>query len=448
VFVRSFGAIPGYPELTVLDTTVPATILEAERRIDLSSTLFITAGKSGASLEVVSLHDYFWERVVEAGLEPGPHFIAITDPGSALGKQAAEHRFRKTFLNPSDIGSRFSALSYFGLVPAALIGIDVERLLMRAAQSVEACGPDVPALESPGMWLGGIMGDAAPRGRNKLTVVISPPIESFGLWLEHLVAESTGKEDAGIIPITGESLGAPEVYGDDRLFVYLRLDGHDAFDRQVSALETRGFPVATQRIHTAYDLGREMFRWEFSTAIAGLLLRINPFNKPNITVSREITEKILSAFEQDGCVPEGEYIAADNPELHGMLDAFLGETPAGAYIGINAFINPTPQARDALDRLRGAWRDRFRVATTLGFGPRYLHSTGQMHKGGPPVGRFVQITMDDAEDMSIPGASYSFGILKSAQALGDYEALKQKGRPIIRIHLKNDDDFDKLLETR
>jgi transaldolase / glucose-6-phosphate isomerase len=448
VFASCFGSEEGYPELKVLDTTVPGSILEVERSLLLSRTLFIVSSKSGSTIEVASLYKYFRSRMEQVmGDKAGDHFVAITDPGTSLGKLASDHRFRRTFLNPPDIGGRFSALSYFGLVPAALIGADLDHLLLRASQSVEGCGPQVPSLESPGTWLGAIMAEAALEGCDKLSLVISPSIRTFGGWLEQLIAESTGKEGKGILPIDGEPFGDPRVYGKDRVFVYLRLDGDMTYDQAVSDLEKSGQPVITQRMHTAYDAGREIFRWEFATAIAGMILGINPFDQPNVQESKDLTKKYLGLFKKEGKVPPGEFVSPDDPDLREKLRGFVGGLAAGDYVAFNAFVIPSLENTGLLQEMRAAVRDRYKVATTLGFGPRYLHSTGQFHKGGTDKGLFIQITSEDAEDVAIPGEPYSFGVLKSAQALGDYEALKQKGRRIIRVHLASEADLKKLRDA-
>ena len=426
VFGACFGTAEGYLQLTVLDTTVPASILQAERSLDLDRTLFIVSSKSGGTIEVVSLYKYFREKMQQRiGDKAGSHFIAITDPGTSLGKLASEHQFRKTFLNPPDVGGRFSSLSYFGLVPAALMGVDVGRLLMRAAQAVEASGPGVPSLESPGIWLGVIMGEASLAGKDKLTLLLSPKLASFGLWLEQLVAESTGKLGKGIIPIVGEQIGTPDDYGTDRLFVYLRADDDGAYDQQVSVLEKAGHPVVTMRLHGPYDVGREMFRWEFATAVAGSVLGINPFDEPNVKEAKDITNTFLDAYKKNGQLPAPDRVEIDSPDVTPVLTHFFRELREGDYLAFNVFLKQDVQNDGLVQSIRRFLRDKFKTATTVGFGPRYLHSTGQIHKGGANKGCFVLITADDAEDISIPGESYSFGVLKSAQSMGDYTTLEE-----------------------
>ncbi|MEW6349624.1 MAG: bifunctional transaldolase/phosoglucose isomerase [Thermodesulfobacteriota bacterium] len=446
VFARCFGRAPGHLDLRVLDTTVPASVLALDRELDPERTLFLVSSKSGGTIEVVSLFKHFWARVEERlNAKAGANFIAITDPGTSLGKLASEKKFRRVFLNPPDIGGRFSALSYFGLVPAALLGVDLERLLMRASQATEAAGPDVPALENPGQWLGAIMGLAARQGKDKLTLILSPGIEAFGCWLEQLVAESTGKEGKGILPVGLEPVADPSNYGNDRLFIYLRLDDGGGYDIHVSALERLGHPVVTLRMHTPFDVGREMFRWEFATAVAGMVLRINPFDQPNVQESKDLTKRLLEAFGKDASMPHGDCVYADDPNLSEILREFMSGFHEGSYVALNAFLHPAKETVEALQNVREALLVKFRAPTTLGFGPRYLHSTGQLQKGGREDGRFIVISSDDAEDAQIPGEGYSFGVLKTAQAIGDYQALKAKGRKALRIHLRSDSQLRELV---
>jgi transaldolase/glucose-6-phosphate isomerase len=448
VLISCFGRADGYLDLKVLDSTVPASISEVERNVDLEQTLFIVASKSGGTIEVLSLYKYFRSRLENIfGDKAGSRFIAITDPGTSLGKLASEHGFRKVFLNPPDIGGRFSAISYFGLVPAALIGVDIDRLLMRAAQSVEASGPEVPALENAGSWLGAIMAQGSMAGRDKLTFVLSRRIRSFGYWLEQLIAESTGKEGKGVLPINGEPVGNPTFYGQDRIFLYIRLDDDPEHDTEVSSLEKGGHPVITIRLHTPYDVGRGIFRWEFATAMAGVVLKINPFDQPNVQESKDITQKFLEIYKKEDRMPGGEHLRADDPGLALALRDFMRPIKQGDYFAFNAFIRPSVDNLNILQNLRVAVRDSLKIATTVGFGPRYLHSTGQFHKGGRANGFFIQITCDDLEDISIPGEAYSFAVLKSAQAQGDFEALRHRRRPIIRVHLASESEMWNLVEA-
>lgn len=447
VFASCYGVADGYLDLLVLDTTIPRSIIETEWNLDLAHTLFIVASKSGGTIEVASLYSYFRSRVEQVlGYEAGKNFIAITDPGTSLGKLASEHGFRKVFLNPSDIGGRFSALSYFGLVPAALIGADIGRILMRASQSVESSKPEVPALENPGLWLGAIIAQASLAGIDKLSLIVSPPVRSFGYWLEQLIAESTGKEGKGIVPIEGEPVGGPEHYERDRLFVYLRLDDDGTYDQFVSTMESSGHPVVTLRLHTAYDLGREMFRWEFATAVAGAILKINPFDQPNVQEAKDFTTELLESRQAEGGISTGNGLKIDDPGLLPSLKDLMDQRKPGDYVAFNAFLHPSRESVDALQSIRTVVRDKFRTATALGFGPRYLHSTGQIHKGGPNKGLYIEITMEDPKDVEIPGKPYTFGELKSAQSLGDYEALKRRERRILLVHLSSESDLAKLLE--
>jgi transaldolase/glucose-6-phosphate isomerase len=420
VLWRTFGAAPGYPALHVLDSTDPRAVRQAEQGGDLAKTLFIISSKSGTTQESDSFFRYFWERTGERG----PQFVAITDPGTPLERLASERGFRRTFSNPPDIGGRYSALSFFGLVPAALIGVDVATLLHRAHRMAEACAAAVPAPDNPGAWLGVILGEAALAGRNKATFVLSPGIASFGLWVEQLIAESTGKERKGILPVAGEPLGAPDVYTADRVFVSMRLAAEDdgAGAARLADLEAAGHPVVNLRLDDRCDLGQEFFRWEFATAVAGAVLRINPFDQPNVAESKANTKAVLARRDP----PSPPASAAE-------LERFLAAIRPGDYLAIMAYLPPTPENDRRLAAVRLGLRNRLKVATTLGYGPRFLHSTGQLHKGGPPIGHFLQITQPSAEDLAIPGEPFGFRELEAAQAEGDLRALRSRGRPAIRI---------------
>ena len=419
VLWRTFGRRAGYPTLTVLDSTDPRAVTAAGRG-DLARTLFLISSKSGTTQETDSLYRHFWERTDGHGAQ----FVAITDPDTPLAALAAERGFRRTFLNPKDIGGRYSALSYFGLVPAALVGIDVGLLLHRSHRAAEASAAWVPASQSPATWLGAILGEAALAGRNKATFVLSPGIGSYGLWVEQLIAESTGKEGKGILPVADEPLGPPEVYGRDRFFVALTLMGEsdDATQARLRALTAAGHPVVRLELEDRYDLGQEFFRWEFATAVAGAILGINAFDQPNVAESKQNTKEVLAGKQP----PAPPATAAE-------LDQFLTAIKPGDYLALMAYLPPTPENDRRLAAVRAKLRDRLKVATTLGYGPRFLHSTGQLHKGGPPVGHFLQITERAAQDVSIPGAPYTFGQLEAAQAEGDLRALRGRGRPAIRI---------------
>jgi len=420
VLWQTFGAAPEHPSLHVLDSTDPRAVQQVEQAGDLARTLFIISSKSGTTQESDSFFRYFWERSGRRGSQ----FVAITDPGTPLERLAGERGFRRAFLNPSDIGGRYSALSYFGLVPAALIGVDVGRLLHRAHRMAEACAPSVPELDSPGAWLGAILGEAALAGRDKATFVLSPRIASFGLWAEQLIAESTGKEGRGILPVAGEALGGPDVYGIDRIFISMTLAGDEGtdVDSRLAALEHDGHPVVHLRLDDPYDLGQEFFRWEFATAVAGAVLRLNPFDQPNVAESKANTKAVLAKRG-----PPSPAASA------GELERFLAGVRPGDYLALMAYLPPTPENDRRLAAIRIRLRDRLKVATTLGYGPRYLHSTGQLHKGGPPVGHFIQIAQPSAEDVPIPGEAFGFRELEAAQAEGDLLALRARGRPAIRI---------------
>lgn len=450
VMRRTCGVAEGYLDLHMLDTTDPAQILAVERRVDFARTLFIVSSKSGGTIETSSLYRYFWQKVGDAGYEPGPHFIAITDDGTSLEKLAADKEFRKAFVNPGDIGGRYSALSYFGMVPAALLGIRLHGFLSQAEELAEACRTTDPAADNPGRWLGAIAGVAAEHGRDKLTLVCSPSLATFGYWAEQLVAESTGKEGKGLLPVEGEPLADPAAYGNDRLFVYLGVERErdDAVQAKLAALGTAGHPVVFITVDDTNALGAEFFRWEFATAVLGACLGINPFDEPNVQESKDMTNAVLSGLPPNPTVDalpepkpdtsgEGVSAVAGNASANpaAALAGFLNQVHAGDYLAIMAYLPNDEATNQALARLRVALRDTMKVATTVGFGPRFLHSTGQFHKGGPGSGAFIQITGDDPEDMPVPDAPYSFGVLKRAQALGDFQALQNHGRRVLRLHL-------------
>ncbi len=392
-----------------------------------------------------------------AGDQAGKQFLAITDAGTKLDTLAREHGFRATFRNPSDIGGRYSALSYFGLVPASIIGLDVEKLLDRAITMEHACAASVPSGENPGLWLGAVIGALANIKRDKLTLVISPPISTFGYWVEQLIAESTGKEGKGIVPVEGETLGTSDVYGSDRLFVYLRTD--EGFDPQqdaaVAVLKQAGQPIVTLSVKDVYDLGAEFFRWEFATAVAGVLLGINAFDQPNVQEAKDRTNAILDEYRVTHVLPQPaailrtEHVAivggqdqdhrlVDAVSLQAALETFAAEANPGDYFALLAYVQRIPQTHETLQYIRLRLRDLRSAATTLGYGPRFQHSTGQLHKGGPNTGVFLQFVADDERDVPIPGAPYTFGVLKQAQALGDLQALEAHGRRVIRLYLGAD----------
>ncbi len=436
------------PKLSVLDSTDPGAVLVYAERLDPASTLFIVSTKSGGTVETLSFFKYFYTWTSNAlGVDrAGEHFVAITDPGSKLVELAQRYGFRAIFLNDPNIGGRYSVLSYFGLVPAALVGVDLDRLLDRALSMARSCGADTSPVkgDNPGAWLGAVMGELGKAGRDKVTFVVSPPLSSFGDWVEQLIAESTGKAGKGILPVVGEPLGPPRVYDPDRLFVYLRLDDDDTsekvYDAALDALGEAGHPVVRFRLRDLYDLGAQFFLWEMATAVAGYCLGINPFNQPNVEAAKVLARKLVAAYADTGALPSDQ--AA--PLSAATLVGFLAQAQSSDYVSVQAYIQPAPETRAALLMLRTVVRDRLRLATTIGYGPRFLHSTGQLHKGDGGNGLFIQLTADDPRDLPIPDvagspdSSMTFGVLKFAQALGDKQALLDAGRRVIRFHLGDD----------
>lgn len=463
VLAVTFGKREGYPEMHVLDSTDPAQVKTFENKVDLSKTIFIVSSKSGGTLEPNIFKQYFFERVKEVvgEAEAGNRFIAITDPGSKMQQVAEGDMFRHIFFGLSSIGGRYSALSNFGMVPAAVMGIDVEKFLDRTEEMVQSCAATVPVEENPGVVLGTILGVAANHGRDKVTIITSPGINDLGAWLEQLLAESTGKVGKGLIPVDREALGAPEVYGNDRVFAYLRLQSapDPAQDAAVAALEAAGHPVVTIAVDGIYDLGEEFFRWEIATAVAGSIIGINAFNQPDVEASKIATRKLTSEYEQKGSLPDETPIleidgiklftdeknaaalkdaAGDDSTLAGYLKAHLDRITAGDYFAVLGYIEMNDAHESQLQAIRHAVRDGKKVATCLGFGPRFLHSTGQAYKGGPNTGVFLQITCDDAVDVPVPGQKYTFGVVKAAQARGDFNVLAERNRRALRVHLGAD----------
>ncbi|MCU0463656.1 MAG: bifunctional transaldolase/phosoglucose isomerase [Anaerolineae bacterium] len=462
VLSMTFGSADGHPQLLVLDSTHPDRVLHIERQIDLSKTLFIVASKSGSTIESSAFYQYFWEKTGGKG----DQFIAITDPGSALGKEARDKGFRDLFENPEDIGGRYSALSYFGLVPAAILGLDIDRLWASAAEMIHASAPEVGSGQHPGAYLGVLMGVMAARGRDKVCIFTSPSIASFGAWVEQLVAESTGKEGKGIVPVVGTTVGHPHDYASDRLFIYLKVEGdpgNDEIDERVKALREAGHPRMTIFLKDTYALGGEFFRWEYATAVAGKLLGVNPFDEPNVTEAKDITKRLLNVYQENGSLPSPVPVAergavklyADKhsvsilrelssshnfkgDDITELLAAHITGTGAGDYFAMLAYLNPSPELDEMLDALRRRIRHVTKRAVTVGYGPRYLHSTGQLHKGGANSGVFFLLTADYAEDIAIPGMPFSFGTLCAAQAAGDFEALDAHKCRAVRLHLGAD----------
>ena len=462
VLSLTFGNAPGYPELHILDSTDPAQVKAVEAKVELESTLFIVASKSGTTLEPTVFKEYFYDRVKQevGAMAAGGHFVAITDPGSELEAEAEEAEFRAIYYGVPEIGGRFSALSNFGMVPAATMGIDTARLLESAQRMVDACR-NPAAARNPGVTLGVILGTLAGQGRNKLTLIASPGIFDLGAWLEQLIAESTGKRGKAIIPVDREPLGAPRLYGDDRLFVYLRLESKPSArqDAAVKRLEEAGQPVVRIAVNDVYDLGQEFFRWEIATAVAGAVMGVNPFDQPDVQFSKTETRKLTDAYEREGRFPEEspfywdgdialyadvynrgtiEAVAGGDRTLEGLLRAHLGRLGYRDYFALLAYVERNPEHEELLTGIRRLVRDKKGAATCLGFGPRFLHSTGQAYKAGPNTGVFLQITCDDPVYVGIPGRKYSFGVVKAAQARGDFQVLVDRGRRALRAHLGRD----------
>jgi glucose-6-phosphate isomerase len=465
VLRMTFGKISGYPDLHVLDSTDPAQVKAFENKIDIARTLFIVSSKSGSTLEPNIFKQYFFELTKKAvgADKAGSHFMAITDPGSKMQKVAEADRFRHVFFGRPSIGGRYSALSNFGMVPAAVIGIDTKKFLDRAQEMVEACGPSATVEQNPGAVLGIILGTAATAGHDKVTIVTSPDISDLGAWLEQLLAESTGKVGKGIIPVDREALAAPEVYGNDRVFAYIHTEhATDAgSEAKLAAIEKAGHPLVRISMADIYDLGAEFFRWEIATAVAGSIIGIDAFNQPDVEASKIVTKDLTSQYEKSGSLPAEKPVVEDNgiklftdeknaadlaraaggeKSLAAYLKAHLGRIGAGDYFALLGYIQMNAGHEKTLQAIRHAVRDRKHVATCLGFGPRFLHSTGQAYKGGPNSGVFLQVTCDDAVELPVPEQKYTFGVVKAAQARGDFEVLAQRGRRALRVHLGSNVD--------
>jgi len=450
-FQHTFAPKPNAMTLTVLDTTDPVTIRRIEQESPLEETLFIVASKSGTTAEPLAFCDFFYDEVAKSlGEKAGEHFVAITDPDSPLVNLARERQFRHCFLNYADIGGRYSALSFFGLVPATLMGVDVAELLNRAQRMAHACAASAPVDENPGLCLGAVMGELAKRGRDKVTFIMPAALATLGMWLEQLLAESTGKQGTGLLPVAGEPLGDPAVYGVDRQFIHLRLKGQDddAQVKGVAALRDAGYPVVTIHLDDLLDLGQEFFRWEFAVAVAGAMLGINACNQPNVQESKDNTNRLLAVVADQGALPRAHPAITDGPlslyadqagaTVVDTLRRFLTGGNPGDYSAWLAYLTEDPATELPLQLLRRMVRDRLHLTTTMGYGPRYLHSTGQYHKGGLDTGLFIELTANVARDLPIPGKPYSFGTMQRAQALGDLEALRKHGRRVIRIDLGAD----------
>jgi transaldolase / glucose-6-phosphate isomerase len=452
----TFGKFGGHPELHVLDSTDPAQIKALEKKLDLKRTICIVSSKSGSTLEPNIFKQYFYERIRQkvGEKEVGNRFIAVTDPGSKMEQVAQTDHFRHIFHGVPSIGGRYSALSHFGTVPGSIMGLDLSKFLKTTQKMVKACGPTTAPEKNPGVILGTILGVAANHGRDKITIFTSPGISDVGAWLEQLIAESTGKVGKGIIPVDREKIGKPAVYGDDRVFAYVRLakENNRAMDKAVTALEKAGHPVVRIVVGSRMDLGQEFFRWEIATATAGSIIGINTFNQPDVEASKIETRKLTSEYESTGKLPseapffedQGLRLFADekntaalknNSDLAGVLRTHLGRIGVGDYFALLAYIQRNDAHAKALQATRHLVRDTKKSATCLGFGPRFLHSTGQAYKGGPNSGVFLQITCDDAADIPVPGQKYTFGIVKAAQARGDFSVLSERGRRALRVHL-------------
>jgi glucose-6-phosphate isomerase len=461
MFRQTFGVKEGYLDLSVLDSTDPGAVLEHSRRLDPRRTLYIVSTKSGGTIETLSFMKFFYNHALNTlgPDEVGRHFVAITDPGSGLESAAVDLKFRKVFLNDPDIGGRYSVLSYFGLVPAALIGMNLDLLLERAKRMASECKErSLSDGYDSSVWLGVILGELARAGRDKVTLILSPPISHFGIWAEQLIAESTGKEGKGIVPVDGEMIASPEIYANDRLFVYIRLEGDETFDGDVRSLNDAGHPLIQLNMGDIYDLGAECFRWEMATAVAGVFLGINPFDQPDVESAKIQASKVVETYGKEGRLPEllptfqsddiRVYTDLHADSLEEIFEKFFAQAEPGSngrdgrsYTALQAYVRPDEETYAALQDLRRRIQVRYKIATTLGYGPRFLHSTGQLHKGGPDNGLFIQLIADIDEDIPIPEragsdlSSISFGVLRDAQAIGDRNALVAEGRKVLTFRI-------------
>jgi len=453
VLRQTFGRQKDFPELLVLDSTDPDAINNFKRQIDIGRCLFVIASKSGTTTEPIAFHRYWYNEVAQLHDSPGNAFVTITDPGSQMAETAAAEGFRRIVLNQPDIGGRYSALSYFGMVPAALMGLDVGRLLRQAQSMAEHCVAN--ANENAAAILGTVMAECALAGRDKLTIVTDETLSALGLWVEQLVAESTGKEGKGIIPVVGEPLGSVSVYNNDRLFVSVSVGTvSEATNAKLKMLEAAGHPVVYRHLTDVYDLGAEFFVWEMATAFSGWRLSINPFDQPNVQESKDATKSLLESYKREGKLAEQEALASDGQltifasdnnaapaaavSIRDALRAHLAKIKRGDYVALLAYVEETPETEAALQTIRTIIRDATGCATMVGYGPRFLHSTGQLHKGGPDSGVFIQITAPDKVNFQVPGEEYTFSVLKDAQALGDFQSLQSHRRRAIRVDLGSD----------
>lgn len=454
VLTQTFGKQDGFPELIVLDSTDPDVLAGLLERIELMRSLFVIASKSGTTTEPTVFYKFWYDQMSHVSSHPGDFFIAITDPGSPLVEATTQLEFQETFLNQPDIGGRYSALSYFGMVPAALMGLDTRKFLDRAKQASQECSAVMPAASNPGLQLGTVLGECAKAGRDKLTIITDGSLASLGLWIEQLIAESTGKEGKGILPVVGEPLATPEAYNDDRLFVSISQGSMNGeYRAKLNQLAAAGHPIVYRQLDDLYDLGGEFFYWEFAAACAGLGLGINPFDQPNVQESKEVTKELLTTFASHGRLPEQDKVV-DDDRLTLYAEGPQNQLPSGSflealrahlarasdrdYVALLNYVEETPEIDRLLGGMRTVIRNETKCATTVGYGPRFLHSTGQLHKGGANSGVFIQVTAPDHTDYAVPGEPFTFSILKQAQALGDFRALVAHGRRVVRVDLGND----------
>ena len=452
VLFKTFGNKAGYPRLTILDSTHPLSVKKIIGTYNLKKTLFLVSSKSGGTVETMSFFYTFFDEIKKIYSKPGKHFVAITDPGSGLENLAKQNEFRKTFSTPSDVGGRYSALTFFGLVPAALIGMDLKLFLSKVKEITDGCKPEVEVKNNPGFYLGALMGKLALEGKDKLTIFASPKISSFPVWVEQLIAESTGKDGKGILPVADENYSPADVYGNDRVFVFLKLndDNNSSLENSQKELLNKNFPVINIELDNVYDLAQEFYRWEMATALSGAALDIHPFDQPNVQLAKTMANESLSSYKSTGSLPEEKPQLVENElSFYGdsgaasakdFVSQFLNSVKEGNYIAVNAFIPMIKVSEDILQDFRLKLRDKYKVATTLGFGPRFLHSTGQLHKGGANNGYFIEINSNIDVDLDVPGQGYSFGVLVNAQALGDLKALRSKERKVIRINIAGNID--------